>query len=405
MRSPRAAILAQACLLALAAGTSYSQELAPGATREPGPRRLAVFICGSISPGPTDVFALMRSSLAQSLCLSVNKQPKTAAEIGAEIAAHELYVREKAEELVAAEVLKRTDDGRYLASFLAMDAGDYAELRTLSREAGPPMADLIRQRLPDLQAAYLRTPVARAGFSWDESLWPVVGVMLCMRGTWRALQMPIPDPPQRPDGGWYWLGGFEATADAGPSLGAGLNVTGGRVLEYGFLWLTGASGRPALQQESINVLDAIADGATTAPGLQAALGASRDGALAALQPLLRDGLVIADGERLSLAFPVYRQEDSDILTPVLDALAQELARGIMLPRLQVIGDSLHARGYGHLGEPYVRLLRWWMESPMHEEALRLLAERKVLPPVPSPLPATFGLIAWVRGLPLMASGL
>lgn len=404
MGSRRPAIVAQACLLVLAAGTSSGQPLATGTTREPGPRRLPVFICGSISSGPTDVFALMKSSLYQSLCLAVNKQPKTAAEIGAEIAAHELYVREKAEELVAAEVLKRTDDDRYLANFLAMDAADYAELRALSLEAGPPMADLIQQRLPHLQAAYLRTPVARAGFSWDESLWPVVGVMLCMRATWRALQMPIPDPPQRPDG-WYWLGGFETAADPEPSFGAGLHVTGGRVLEYGFLWLPGASSRPTLQQESIAVLDAMADGATTVPGLQAALAASRDAALALLQPLVRDGLVIADGERLGLAFPVYRQEDSDILTPVLDALAQELAQGIMLPRLQAIGDSLHPRGYGHLGDPYVSLLRWWMESPMHEEALRLLANRKVLPPVPGPVPATFGLIAWVRGLPLMASGL
>jgi hypothetical protein len=113
--------------------------------------------------------------------------------------------------------------------------------------------------------------------------------------------------------------------------------------------------------------------------------------------LIQAGLLQRCDGRLALAFPAITTREDDILAPVMDRIAGSLCHEVLEPATAGITGELTDLGYGALRDQYV-VWRKWMEGMIAQEGLRRLLERGVLPPLPDPLPATFGLLGWFDGV-------
>ncbi len=375
----------------------------PDAQPRGGPRRLVHWINGSTGPGPTTVFSLMKPRLAQSICLSLSKTPRTPAETAMDVCAHEAYVLEHLEALAHEGILERLTGDRYRAAFLALDAADQAHVAALARQAGPALADAVEPDLETLRSAYLKTPVA-AGHPWQEAIWLVVGVFLCNVAVARNTPDPTPHPPERPSGGRYWLGGFEQVPGAEPLWTTGFNAHHNPALPNGQFWTNGLYRHyGCFTGENAEVLRAIADGAGSIRAVADTCGISRTDAGRRVQRLTDLGFIVRRGRALATGFPVYTRADSDLLVPVLNRLASHLWQTALAPRLAGLDDLLRARRYGHLASQFP-VARDNLRCDLCGEGLRVLMERGVLPRPDEPAPWGFAFLGWIPDLPLMDWG-
>jgi len=123
-----------------------------------GPRRLSCWGSGEY-PG------VINDLLEQSIALTINKGPMTAAEIGKAIGVHVGFVEEALEPLVREELV--TKDGRkYITNFIALDAEDSIEITKEMQSCAESLADALEACLPELQHAWERTSFPAQGFAW-----------------------------------------------------------------------------------------------------------------------------------------------------------------------------------------------------------------------------------------------
>lgn len=376
-------------------------------TKAPGgPRRLIHWVYGS--PGRDSRNALTKPDtlLAETVCLCVNKEAKTAKQIASEIGAHQDYVADMAEDLLGEEILSSPRRGKYRTNFIAFDAADWKTLSASVPKAGPAVFERFERSVGLLRQAYTRTPLA-ASCPWEQAVWPVAAVLTLNIGLSRngPKELRASQPP-RPGGGRYWLGGYEEVPGLRSLWCTGFNCTYGPEvsLSHGHFWSYGLhrpsrlfSGRP------LDALAALADGPLPVHQVVARLAGDAETARASIADLIASGFILKENGSLRLTFPVFGEEESDLLTPTIDQAVQPLLNEVLLPELGGVDKLLDRLGYGHLRDQYPP---WnlWLLGNMAAEGLRLLMEREVLPRPTQPAPPTFAFFAWKGDLPLMNWG-
>jgi len=364
-----------------------------------GPRDMAWWINGDW-PGP-----FMSTTLARSICLAANKRPKTVKQIAELVDANEQYVREALQPLVGEGLVQETENGRYRAGFVALEAADWIEVTRDVRKQGVMLADALIPDLAALEAAWNRTPKPDQGFAWAEGIWPTLAILVLNIGLKRnGVPLPQIEPPSRAGGKRYWAGGSEEVPPEHVLWCTGFNNTGGGSgFGYGYLWSYGMPfKRPAVgwPDEQRHALGALADGAADADAVAQITGQAPEQARELLGKAVEIGLVCRSGDDLALTFPVFREEDDGVLAPVVDKIAGRLSREIVQDATAGVPDLLRKLGYGHLEEQFHEW-RAWLEGNVAGEALRELLNRGILPHPGDPAPMSFCMIGWVGELRLM----
>lgn len=386
--------------------------------REPGPRKLDYWIAGNCPDNQWSVFRRMghgssasrsgHQTLAHTICLAVNKKTKTVDQVAAEVGAHPEYVGEAAESLLEIDVLTSPAKGKLLASFIAFDAEDWRRLMSLVREPAAQAAKRFAAGEQRLRSAFESTPLAASGWSWQEVIWVVYPILVANMGTSRA-EPPANRPtyPERPGGGYYWIGGHEVVPDFRPVWQTGFN-TSGHVpgLGWGYWWSAGLERKHTGvfgADETRQVVGVFADGPLSEAEALARLGDDRERWRAAIAAVVQAGFLAKADGRYRLTVPVFRQQDSDVLTPEVDAVVAPVVSEITEPALRGADGMLDEMGYGHRRDQYA-IWHGWLTHQITGEALHFLVEQGVLPAPPAPAPENFAVVTWKGDLPLMSWG-
>ena len=363
-----------------------------------GPRDMAWWINGNW-PGP-----IMSTTFARTICLVANKTPMTIKQIASAVDANEQYVKEAIQPLVAEGLLQETENGRYRAGFVALEAADWIEVTKDVRRQGVTLADALIPDLPALEAAWNKTAKPDQGYVWSDGIWPTLAILVLNIGTRRnGAPETKQEAPARASGKLYWAGGREDVSPEHVLWCTGFDNTGaGSGFGCGVFWSYGLPfGRPRVGRtdERQQALAALANGATHADAVATATGQSPEQAREVLGKAVEIGLVRRSGDDLVLTFPVFRQEDDEILAPVVDEIAARLSRGILQDAIAGVPDLLRKLGYGHLEDQFHQW-RMWLEGDVAGEALRELFNRGILPHPGDPAPISFCMIGWVGDLRL-----
>jgi len=375
--------------------------MADRAVRSQGPRRMDYWVHGEGAG-----YAPLRPLLAQAICLCVNKRPKTARQIAGEVDANIQYVHETADVLTECEILRVDAARRYQANFIALEAADWGRLADVIRSHASALADALRPHLRELRAAWLGAPVAKEGFGWPQGKWPLLALLVLNTGLERNAAVAPGAPPLRASGYRFWLGGRERTPETPELWTLGFNTTGHETdgLHHGHFNTAGLPRAAGVFVRGLRplALTAVAKGAETTAQVCARIDAPRERVRAALAELSECGLVAVRSGRLRLSFPVFTEENSAALVPVIDQVCRSLLDRVLEPALQDLGDSLEQAGYGHLREQFPVWYRW-TRGDISAEALRHLLASRDLPRPPDPAPLNFCFIGWL-GEPSVMSG-
>ena len=375
-------------------------------TMKHGPRRLTTWINGSMGGvrGRPTVFDYLQWSLAQSICLSANKQTKSVPQIAEQVGAEAAYVEEMATRLGELEVLVSPKPGQYRANFIAFDVEDWKRLTALARQPAAAAAQRLAAAEPRLRAAFEKTSLAASGWSWEDVKWPMYALLLCNRGFQRALPPEHRPPwPERPDGGRYWLGGHEETPDLTPMWMTGFNYSGGGPLPHGYFWSPGlARLDPSyLSPDQALVARSLAGGLRSEADVLAELGDDPERSAPARWPnslteLWRPAPTgptglrcrsFAAGQRPAARrgrgrYEAHRHRRSPSRpsrTSIRNSTRWDTERSACSMPSGTRGSRVASMG----------------------EAVHFLMEQGVLPPAAGPAPRNFCFIAWEAGIPLM----
>jgi len=388
------------------------------AERRRGPRALKHWLSGGVPRGEWNVLARLGWALAQSVCLSVNKRPKSLKEIAAEVEAHERYVEDMVADLSQFEVLVSPRKGTYLLNFIAFDAEHWRKLAARMGQPAGELAHRLAQSQRTLRKAYDQTPLA-AEWSWEDVVWVVNCFLVAQRGIARFLGGGVLGaalaPPARPGGVSYWLAGHEATPDVPdrsvapgwygnerPGWGWGLGQYGPcRPDEVDWILTSAPLGeRPLPPAEE--VLHGLVEGSRSEGQLLAEFKEeAREEYRATLAKLVSQGLVArADGDAYRLTFPVWREGDSEALTPVIDDVTRPLVEDVLTPTWSDLDHLLDEMGYEHRRDQYP-LWQSWLCWEVLGAALEFMVKQGTLPHLGDPPPAKWSFTAWKGDLPLM----
>jgi hypothetical protein len=361
-----------------------------------------------VPQGEWDVVARLGSGLAQSVCLSVNKRAKTVKEIAAEVDAHEEYVGEMAAELSELEVLVSPREGRYILNFIAFDEEDWRKLVARMREPAGETAHRLVDAQKVVRTAYERTPLASSGWVWEDVVWAMNCLIIADRGILLRPASKTLTPPERPGGFSYWLGGYECGpgvphADGVGWLGTDRSASGMGRFGPSFRTMMADrrySGYPIPPDRGPDVLRTLVDGpAPEEEILSHFSGDDRDECRSTLAELLSSGLVErANGDGYRLTFPVWREGDSEVLTPVVDEVTKPWSEDLLLPVWSDLNALLDEMGYEHRHDQY-ELWRDWLCSFIAGEALRFMVKQGTLPELGDSPPAKWHFTAW-KGDPM-----
>jgi len=372
------------------------------------PRRLSYWMSGEVPHGEWDAMARLRPALAQAICLSVNKQPKSVAGIAEEVQSHADYVGDAVGDLVRLELLTSPKKDRYLLNFIAFDAEDWRKLAERITQPGAEISHRLGAAQESLADAFHRTPLAQSGWSWEDVSWAVNCEILAHRAVFRVWKdKPSYPIPTRPGGFPYWLGGYESSAGGfhadsvawcGTDRGGwGIGHFGPSMDHRGYTWVFDppAHGRAMLYT--------LLDGSITEDEIASSLAVEdRERYQGTLAKLVEARLAgrREDG-RYQLTFPVWRSDDSDIMKPVVDKVARPLVYEVLVPTWAGLYQVLDDMGYGHSREQYP-IWQDWLFSFILGEAIRFMVKQGALPELGEQPPAKWNFLAWKGELPLFS---
>jgi len=384
--------------------------MAEAARERKGPRDLKVWVDGYPGPGRGNVFYHLNASLPQTICMAVNKRPKTVAQLAEEAEAHPRYIQETVDDLLEMEVLASPGKGQYLANFIAFDTEDWRRLMKLVPEPAGEAAKRLGAAEPRLRKAFARTPLAKLGWTWEDLSWPMYASIVCNMGGSRVMPEAYrPPKPERSGGGKYWLGGIEPAEDVPGkwwALPFHCNISPNGI-SNGYLPLRVFNRRnpPYIEpvSDQARVLEALAAGPLSESELLAKLTGDVEKWRGTLAELVSIGYVAGADGRYRLTIPVFMQGDSDVLAPEIEAVMKPIVDEVVVPALSGLPAQLDDMGYRHQRDQYGQWQRWITGSIM-AEAVHFLLEQRVLPPPPDAAPPSFAFIAWKGDLPLTSWG-
>jgi len=379
-------------------------EMAEAEKERKGPREWVLWRDGEVANDPrwrTLVYGL--GTLSSSVGLAVNKRAKTLRQISAEVEVPTQYLAEIAEQLVGMELLTSPRKGQYLLNFIALDAEHWRKLVARVSQPGAKAATMLAAGEDKLRRAFAKTPVARAGWKWKNVAWAVQGCLLAHRTAIRALAPEsVAPPPPRYGGGRFWVGARERL----PGLREPWTLSGsGRWLDdllLGYFntsgdqghsdWMFGSPAAP------LDLLQRLVTKPLTEKELLGKLGGKAEQWRAALAKAVSAGVVRKTNGRYGFAVPVFRQEDSDILSPVLLEIARPVVAEVISPIWGGVDKLLDEMGYGHCQDQYPAWRRW-MAARVMGEALRFLMEQGVLPRLDDDVRDSATFVVWNARLP------
>jgi len=387
-----------------------AEDMAEEAKGRKGPRELSTWVDGYPGPGQGNVFYHLNTSLPQTICLAVNKRPKTVPQLAEEAEAHPRYVQETVNDLAEMEVLTSAAKGQYLTSFIAFDAEDWRRLMKLVPEPAGEAAKRLAAAEPRFGKVFERTPLAKLGWIWEELIWPVYAIIVCNMGASRVgPEAYRPPKPERPGGGRYWLGAIEVAEDV-PGTWWALpfhcnQSPGGLSNGYLPLRVFNRKNPPYIEpvSDQAAIVEALAGGPLAESDLLAKLTGEAEHWRGTLAELVSIGYVARDDSRYRLAIPVFMQGDSDVLTPEIEAVIKPIVDEVVVPVLSGLPTQLNEMGYGHRRDQFGQW-QGWITGSILAEAVHFLLEQGVLPRPPDPAPASFAFIAWKGDLPLTSWG-
>lgn len=383
-----------------------AKEMAEAEHGHRGPRRLRVWINGSVPPeGHGNVFERLRPGLSQAVCLAVNKEAKTARQIAEQVGAHVSYVSETLDDLTDMTVLTAPGKGSYLGNFIAFDAEDWRRVMRFIPEPAAEAAHRFASVEGRLKAAFERTPLAASGWHWADVIWVVYSVLVANAGVSRAGITGVRPAPARPRGGSYWLGGHEIVPDLPSVWTTGLNSD--LPLETMHLanfwtyqierdWAAVVS----TARDRAKIVELLAKAPVTETEALAHFGDEGERGRVALADLVKTGLARRENGRYRIGIPVFTEGDSDVLTPEVDALMKPVVADVIIPALRHVDSLLDEMGYGPWRGQYPEWHRW-LAGNITGHALSYLVEQAVLPRPPSPAPPSFATLAWRKGISLV----
>ncbi len=382
------------------------EEMSETPEEVPSPRRLRHWIAGSVLPERANVFHRLKHRLAQAVCLSVNKRPKTVKQIAGQVGAHADYVADTVQDLAEIEVLESPGKRAYLANFIALDGEDWRRLTKFVPEPAGEAAKRLAAAEDRLRGAFERTQLAATGWEWSEVAWVIYAVLTANMGVSHTQ----PDSyhssaPKRPDGGRYWLGGCEEAEHLPTLWSTGLNSFGKlEHLEVGYWWSWGVEReRPtafSAGDDAYTALAAFREGPLAEAEVIGRLGGEAEHWQQILAHLIKDGVLRRANGEIRAGIPIFTRQESDVLTDEVSSVMAPITREVVEPALARVPEKLDKMGYGHRREQYPQWQRW-LAGDIMGEALRFLMEQGVLPRPPRPAPASFAMLAWDSGIPLM----
>ena len=150
-------------------------EMAETEKETKGPRECALWLSGEMASERWNTVFYGFSPLIGSICLAVNKRPKTVDQIAAEVECHPRYVAAAVDQLSDLKVLEAPRKGRYLLNFILFDGEDWRRLYARVRQPAAEAAHRMAQAEARLRAAFAETPLAAAGWEWQDVAWVVYG--------------------------------------------------------------------------------------------------------------------------------------------------------------------------------------------------------------------------------------
>jgi RNA polymerase sigma factor (sigma-70 family) len=347
----------------------------------------------------------LQSLLAQSVALAINKQAKTAAEIAETVGAETAYVKDVLKDLQGYNLVVQNGSKNFRLNFIALDLADHQALRDHLSQVGRALADALTPQIPVVRAAYEKTSMAQQGWDWQSAQWILVTMYLCNQ----ALRKHCPEvfdiqPPEQPDGNNYWFVGSEAPGSFGNNLSALLAVgCNSNIFPEGgtsHFWtpqVRKASIRP-LGRDCFGIIQALAEGAQSIDAVVAIVSAGDTEKAAKTREMLANliatGYVERQDDQARLLFPVYPQQDFEMLAAVLDQATAKPAREILLPGAIALDAMVAAQGYKYLADQ-IPAVRGSLTSELLGWTLTAVHEQGGIPQPPAEAPATFGFFAWL----------
>jgi len=364
-----------------------------------GPRNLIWWINGNW-PG-----SMFQTLLAQSIALTVNKQPMTISEIGKAVDANVRFVEEALTPLVKEELVVKVGR-KHVTNFIALDADDWIEITKETRREAGKLADVLSAHLPTLQHAWEKTSLPLRGFAWPESMWTMLAILVGNHGVSRNGFQEATPPLHGGSGKTYWPGGREVVGDEHVLWGTGFDNSGppkaGPFLRCGLFWSDGLGrGRTGWNEERSRVWAAIAWGDDDVDSVSVTAELSVDRTREIVAREIEYGLIERQADKLRLTFPVFGSDEDAVLCPTVDAIAGQLCSEIIGPATANVTDMLRGLGYGHLEEHFSPWRRW-LEGNVVGESLRELLKRGVLPNFGECAPVNFAMVGWTAPIRLFS---
>lgn len=365
-----------------------------------GPRRLVWWVNGDW-PGP-----MLSGLLAQSICLCINKVPKTIAQIAKQVDANPAFVQAAIEPLVREELVTKAGS-KYFTSFIALDAEDWIEVTRETRAHAAKLADEMEKHLPALKRAWETTKFPEQGFVWPDMMWTVLAILVGNRGVARFSPRSAPGPIHAGSGKPYWSGGREEVSDEHVMWCSGLNISGSSNMSpffwYAYFWSYGLDRDQAdWNEERSRVWAAIAWGSADIESIAEAAGLAVGRTREFVGRGIETGLIRRDGDALGLSFPVFGPCEDELLRPTVNAVSLRICRKILDPATSDVKVMLERLGYGHL-EEQIAPWRGWLDGNIIGESLRELLRRGVLPDPGKCAPANFAMYGWTAWVPLVTA--
>ncbi len=311
-------------------------------------------------------------------------------------------------------VLTQTRRHTYLLNFIALDAEDWRRLVARVRQPAGELARRLTEAQPRLHGAFARTPLAAAGWTWEDVVWVLHALLIGNRGldlpaevdaelVGEAAAGPLL-APERPGGGHYWLGGHESGPDVPAMEAPGWYGTARGDWELGHFGPgRGHAGHTwifAPPAHGLAVLRALLEGPRPEEEVIAQCGLlEREQCRATLAELVQAGLAEREGERFRLTFPVFGPGDTEVLSAPLREVTRPLLEEVLLPTWADLAALFDELGYRHCREQYV-IWRHWLSALIVGEALRFLVRQGTLPelgetpPAPWSYAAAWGTTLW-----------
>jgi len=211
--------------------------------------------------------------------------------------------------------------------------------------------------------------------------------------------------PDRPGGGYYWLGAHEDVpglpAVWTPGLPSSFSPAGAHT---GHFWTWQIEREWAATTSSgadrSAIFGLLAEASRAEPEIVERVEGRAEEVRSALADLGKLGMARRRNGKYELGSPLFGRGESDVLTPEVDAVVRPAVAEIVIPALRGVDSLLDEMGYGHWREQYPE---WhcWLGHDISGEALHYLMEQGVLPRPSEPAAPDFATLAWERGIDLM----